>query len=359
MIAEERRSRLLRELQLRSSISVSEFATNMGVSGMTVRRDLAALEAEGLLVRVHGGAVPARQSSMSDRFASGSKEPLVTLGAVLPSSGYYFPAVLRGVQEAAAAHRARLVLGVSSYTPELEVLQIERLVEAGVDGLLITPSRSFNDDPSTYEYLARITTPTMVMEREITSVDPDLTLETVRTDHTQGAYLAVSHLVRQGDRRIAFLWRPSPTAEQVKIGFYRALEAMAPDGCALDFEIAAADAAPIAAHARLREVMHACRDQDVHAVMILPDEVGIAFMDLLHDHGLSVPRDMRIIAYDDELASLARIPLTAIAPPKLDVGRLAATLCIERIAGRGAIAAIRAARTRTALLPVLVRRNSA
>ncbi|MFM9634568.1 DeoR/GlpR family DNA-binding transcription regulator [Streptomyces galilaeus] len=41
-------------------VSVAELAQRLGVSEMTVRRDLDALEKQGLVRRVHGGAVPAR-----------------------------------------------------------------------------------------------------------------------------------------------------------------------------------------------------------------------------------------------------------------------------------------------------------
>ncbi|MFC5908925.1 DeoR/GlpR family DNA-binding transcription regulator [Streptacidiphilus monticola] len=41
-------------------VSVAELAQRLGVSEMTVRRDLDVLERQGLVRRVHGGAVPAR-----------------------------------------------------------------------------------------------------------------------------------------------------------------------------------------------------------------------------------------------------------------------------------------------------------
>ncbi|MEU0335910.1 DeoR/GlpR family DNA-binding transcription regulator [Streptomyces sp. NPDC006193] len=50
----------LRLVQNAGRLSVSELAERLGVSEMTVRRDLNALESQGLLRRVHGGAVPVR-----------------------------------------------------------------------------------------------------------------------------------------------------------------------------------------------------------------------------------------------------------------------------------------------------------
>ncbi|MCS5717530.1 DeoR/GlpR family DNA-binding transcription regulator [Herbiconiux sp. CPCC 205763] len=57
MIGAERRERLLGSLQHDGVIRLEESAADLGVSTMTVRRDLEALEREGVVVRVRGGAV--------------------------------------------------------------------------------------------------------------------------------------------------------------------------------------------------------------------------------------------------------------------------------------------------------------
>lgn len=56
MIKEERYQSILSMLDKKHTVEVSELAKLLDVTEMTVRRDLQALEDEGLLVRVHGGA---------------------------------------------------------------------------------------------------------------------------------------------------------------------------------------------------------------------------------------------------------------------------------------------------------------
>ncbi|MBX6320474.1 MAG: DeoR/GlpR transcriptional regulator [Rhodospirillaceae bacterium] len=58
MIPEHRRSRILAALGERQRLSVNDLAVELGVSRETVRRDLARLQADGLLRKVHGGALP-------------------------------------------------------------------------------------------------------------------------------------------------------------------------------------------------------------------------------------------------------------------------------------------------------------
>lgn len=62
MLAEERRFRIREILATQRTISASELCSALAVTPATIRRDLAALEDEGVLVRSHGGAV-SRMSS--------------------------------------------------------------------------------------------------------------------------------------------------------------------------------------------------------------------------------------------------------------------------------------------------------
>ncbi|MFD1939458.1 MULTISPECIES: DeoR/GlpR family DNA-binding transcription regulator [Nonomuraea] len=63
----------LRLVQGSGQVSVSELSRRLGVSEMTVRRDLDALEAQGLVRRVHGGAVATRSREEGAGFAA--REP--------------------------------------------------------------------------------------------------------------------------------------------------------------------------------------------------------------------------------------------------------------------------------------------
>jgi len=61
MIPAERRVRIVELLQERRAVRVSLLSDDLGVSEMTIRRDLERLEKEGLLSRMHGGAILKRR----------------------------------------------------------------------------------------------------------------------------------------------------------------------------------------------------------------------------------------------------------------------------------------------------------
>ena len=64
LLAEERRFRIREILSRQRTVMASELIRMLGVTAATVRRDLAVLQKEGVLVRSHGGAV-SRTSSTS------------------------------------------------------------------------------------------------------------------------------------------------------------------------------------------------------------------------------------------------------------------------------------------------------
>ena len=63
MFAEERRAEIAKLVASARRVNGAELARCYEVTMETVRRDLAALEAEGKLRRVHGGAVTVEQST--------------------------------------------------------------------------------------------------------------------------------------------------------------------------------------------------------------------------------------------------------------------------------------------------------
>lgn len=69
----ERRKIILEALAEDGGVSVSDLAKRLGVTSVTARADLATLEEEGVLVRTHGGALPAFHANIFERSRQGLK----------------------------------------------------------------------------------------------------------------------------------------------------------------------------------------------------------------------------------------------------------------------------------------------
>ena len=73
MLVQERRAALEQMLQEQGTIVVSDLAKEWDVSEMTVRRDLKALSEQGIVARVHGGAVAQGSLRFSERRGRATK----------------------------------------------------------------------------------------------------------------------------------------------------------------------------------------------------------------------------------------------------------------------------------------------
>lgn len=326
---------------------------------MTLWRDLVALEGRELLVRVHGGAISsevAQQQSRGDRGARDAKtRPVATIGMIVPTTQYYFPEVIRGASQAAHESNCRLVVGASNYSPQEEFRQAERLVASGVDALMITPHDTLTAESPLQRMLAEVGVPVVMVER---SIEDRLAgrLEWVRTDHAHGAEVAVRHLAEQGHTSIALAARPAATAAGLDVGFRRAMAGMdAASAVAIRRELSHPQIGDNANIAELGDLLDECLAQGVTAAILLGDADAMAFLDLVLERGLRVPEDFAVVAYDDEVAAFATVPLTAVAPPKHELGHAALRLCVDRLKQPAG-----AAHTpvRMALLPALIVRES-
>jgi DeoR family fructose operon transcriptional repressor len=81
MMATERHERIIAELRRRRAVSTEDLAVLCDASGETIRRDLAILEGQGQLQRVHGGAARAAErvgdeASFAERTAGAAQAKL-------------------------------------------------------------------------------------------------------------------------------------------------------------------------------------------------------------------------------------------------------------------------------------------
>lgn len=330
---DRRHARVLELLRERGTVRVADLADELGVSPVTLRRDVETLAAQGRLHRLHGAVVWPGEPGEAPQPSAWSAEDAV-VGMVVPTTEYYYADVVRGAREAVEAQGARLVVALSRYLPGEDSAQVDRLLAAGVDGLLLTPSWE-RGVPGPGEGLKATErpVPTVLVERSAPHGHPAAALDRVRSDHAHGAAEAVRHLASLGHRTIALAAQDSPTSAQLRRGYDAAVAALgllpAPEP-ALAGQPAATEAERFErTFAYLRE---AVEEHGVSAAVLHSDADAIVLVPRLRAAGVRVPEDLAVITYDDEVAALADLPLTAVAPAKRTVGRRAAELLLSRLA---------------------------
>ena len=136
-----RRQKILELLRQRGECSVAVLAGELGVSDMTVRRDLHSLAQEGQVLRTHGGAAPAEQVMFEFQFLKRARERQFekdTIGAKAAQIIRDGQSVMldSGTTTLALARHLRLRRGVTVITTSLPIASILQFA-SGIDVLLL------------------------------------------------------------------------------------------------------------------------------------------------------------------------------------------------------------------------------
>ncbi|MCK0117781.1 substrate-binding domain-containing protein [Isoptericola sp. S6320L] len=352
----ERRARLLATLRRDGVLRVADLTTELDVTAVTVRRDIAQLEREGLLRRVHGGAVPLETPGGAPGSAPvttpparpGDERPGATgqvgeqpvttsttgtVGVMVPSLDYYWPGVVRGMEDEARRHGLRVVLRGSSYEAADERPALERLAQTeNLRGLILAPRVDAGHGSQVARWLVDSGIPHVLVEREATLAPHREALESVVSDHALGALMAVHHLADLGHRRVGLvLSRESPTSRKVAAGWRAACADL---GLTTDehFERLAPDRHSPEFPGVVDEIVATAVGSGTTALLVHSDPEASIVAQRAMERGLAVPGGLSIISYDDEVAGLFSPAMTAVRPPRDAVGRAAVDLLAKRLA---------------------------
>ncbi|MHB9756271.1 substrate-binding domain-containing protein [Streptomyces sp. BYX5S] len=367
-----RRQRILAAVQARGATRVSDLATELAVSVVTLRRDVEELARAGKLRRGHGTVRPLlpEPDERRDRSPARATGPVPALEAgpdggpvavVVPERHAYLYEMLHGARTAFEEAGVRIALHIAPAAPGAEQPMVERALADGARGLLIAPRwRSRVTEESDYAWLAEVDVPMVVMERRPRRGSALHGVDTVCTDHWYGVHLAVEHLTGLGHRRIVLAARDdSPTARAVRAAFAEiAAEHPRVDtwAVALSSPNAVPDLQARPAEPAL-DLPSLVGELGATGALLHGDVDALMLVQSLRDAGLRVPEDCSAIAYDDVVAGLGSTPLTAVSPPKTEVGRAAAELLLRRLARCAAGDPVGPAH-RVELLPTLKVRGS-
>jgi len=130
MLNRHRREHILESISTHNRVSVTDIAASLNVSDETVRRDLKDLEKEGLLRRVHGGAIgvaPIRDEPISTRVQKSAKEKgIIAQLAVELISDHTSIFLNIGSTTEALARRLGRFSDLKLYTNSLNIAKIAR-----------------------------------------------------------------------------------------------------------------------------------------------------------------------------------------------------------------------------------------
>jgi LacI family transcriptional regulator len=244
----------------------------------------------------------------------------------LDAGNPFFTDVARGAEEACRAEGLALMMCSSDGDPAREGQYLDLLFEQRVRGVLVTPA---DNSSSRLRTIAGHGMPVVLVDRQSPDGSDDWC--SVGVDDVLGGDLAVTHLLDNGHRRVAFVGGP-PTIPQVADRHTGALQALAAAGrSADDLTVIETEALTIAGgrEAAQRLTGLPARRRPT-AAFCANDLLALGLLQQLVQQGMSVPADVAIVGYDDiDFAAAAAVPLTSVRQPRQQLGRTAASLLLR------------------------------
>jgi LacI family transcriptional regulator len=236
-------------------------------------------------------------------------------------SNPFYSAIARGVEEV-TRRRGMLAIAASSDEDDHRERDLVRLFcERRVDGLLVVPA---GDDHRYMLPELRSGTRVVFIDRPPGKIDADVVL----LDNVGGARIAVEHLLAHGHRRIGFVGDASGifTAAERLRGYRKTLAqaGLPPDPSLI--RLGAHDAG--AAERAVYELL--ALSEPPTALFAGNNRITVGVLRVL---GRSRLR-LALVGFDDlELGEMLALPVTVVAYDAADLGRRAAELLAQRLAG--------------------------
>lgn len=298
-----------------------EFVQMTGLARATIRQAIQNLANLGFLRRKKGLGTFVTIPTVNH------KQQLI-IGLIVPDirSGYA-PELARGVEDTASKNKQSVILCSSDDLFIKAEFHANRLIENSIGGVIYVPTASSDEkNINIIQKFEAKNIPVVLADRTI----PGTKSDHVTTNNFEGAYTLIQHLIKKGHTKIAMVFGKSSSAEQLRFeGYKKALE---DNNIQFDPSIVISHSGPFneepfSQYARL--ILK--QNKNITAVFAGHDRIALTFYSVAKEMGLSFPRDMSIVGYDD--LNFPAIPLTTMHQPIYEMGVESMKLISSRILG--------------------------
>lgn len=234
----------------------------------------------------------------------------------------FFPDLVKAIEEAAFERGYETLLANTNYDAERAAHYVKRFIERNVAGVAVMTSEMSRE---LIDELAHREVPVVFLDVGETGMQ----MSNLRVDYEEGIEQAIRHLVALGHRRIAYIsGRTDIRSSRRRLeAFQRSMKNLLPDVPELifdgNFKI---EGGRRAAH----EILTTQKNNLPTAVVAANDLTAIGAISEFENAGLSIPRDLSMIGFDDiDFAVLTKPALTTVNLPRNELGRRAVEMLLK------------------------------
>ncbi len=247
------------------------------------------------------------------------------IGVIVPEVvHYFFSSVISGIDDLAYKNQYSVMMAQSNEDFNKEIYSVQAMMSGRVAGLLVSMSKT-TTDVGHFQTVINSGIPVVFFDR----VCEDINADKVVVDDFDGAYRAVTHLIKTGCRKIVHF----ATTHRLLIGRNRQngyLHALFKNGIAIDdnliFECDNYEQAVAITDNLIKS--NAIPD----AIFAVNDMSALGALAALKKNGIKVPEQVSIIGFSNGLISSVSDPkLSTVEQYGFKMGQIAVQILLDRI----------------------------
>jgi LacI family transcriptional regulator len=307
------------------SVTIKDIAKEAGVAVVTVHRALNNKEYVGKETKEKILKIAQKLNYTPNQLAmSLVTKKTKTVGIIFPDThDSLFPDIIQSVSDTLRKSGYSIVLCHSERDADKELEFIKQLKGQRVEGLLIYPVQK---DNRYIEELKISNIPFVLINRHADELECDY----VTSDNRFGAFLAISHLIKNGYIKITYLCaKPEASSGQERIeGCKNAFNANnIPE---INFDTVTCQATIEDCYKKTKESLK--NKKDLQALFVWDDKLAIGARLAVREMNLRVPEDIAIVGYNNiDISQFQSPPLTTVELSGVDIGAKAAQTLMEKI----------------------------
>lgn len=257
-----------------------------------------------------------------------NRRSLKTVGVLIPDiNNMYYPAVIRGIEDAFSAVNYNIFLCNTDEDIEEEKQYIRSLLDKGVDGIMFLGTRPTGGS----EHLENIgkKLPVLMINDYLLGSD----IPSVMADEVEGAYKAIDYLLGLGHRDIAFINGDVDftTYHYKYLGYERAFKN---NGLAVREELIVKEDPHEEGGYRAAQTLLDAIHQPT-AIFTASDQIAVGVMKAVYERGMSIPGDYSLIGFSDiPIAKQLYPELTTVNQFPYRTGTTAVKVMMDLIIGK-------------------------
>jgi LacI family transcriptional regulator len=309
-------------------ITIYDIAEKLNISAATVSRALnkssKISETTRTLVMETAERMNYKQNKLAQALKSGKSN---NVGVIVPRiNRNFFSSVIRGIEEELNPHGYHVIICQSYNEESKEIENINALLNAQVDGILMSISKSTANVEKIISRILKKGVPLIFFDRKL---DIEGVSSVTINDYDAG-YQATQHLISEGCKRIAHL------SGDCSIGIYK-------DRCngykqaLADNELDLNEKYIIQTSSQIEEGREAVKrllklNPPPDAIFSASDFAALGAIQELRSRGIKIPDEFCVIGFSDEpFTRFMELSISSIDQFPLDMGRIAAKVFLEQV----------------------------